>query len=507
MGKDDSRRPPARVSAIDAGWDDAPTDVEAPEGIAEDLSTVPNAFEPPAPAAAGTPKPSSAKRSAPATSSSGTRNAVAAGSSASREPTPTPGDSKRVARVAVTPSATARSVTPTGMRAAPRPSERKPHVEPSSAPQVTVAPVVEVGSASRAGEAPERTETDGVVPVVEPAPAQESASAPQPTPQAALAQPARHPAAPQNAASQPAVHEMREPERGNVPGLSSPVPIVPVPRSVDISYKADAGAGGAIARMIGAFLAGAVLVGAGAFWVGRMTAPKATSKPGAVASQSATMSGATPAASGSSSPLDRTAGGDPEAIQAMQARPPTERVAEETLAIASGRARQRHEELSELGAKRSSQSGQLADGASVQMLLKYAKEPETTVEAQRIMATLPAPQAADLIYEVWVGTPARNPTTELAEELVYSKEVRAKASPALGVALDLRAARTCEEFAAILPRATEAGDRRSQALLGRLAVRVGCGPTGREDCFACLHPRKTLELAIRAVRVRASPRF
>lgn len=194
-------------------------------------------------------------------------------------------------------------------------------------------------------------------------------------------------------------------------------------------------------------------------------------------------------------------------MKAMQSRPAAERVAEESLALARGRARQRHNELAALGEKVKSQQGQPTDAATVQALIRYAKDAETTVEAQRIMATLAAPQAADLIYEVWVGTPARNPTTELAEALVYSKEVRAKASPALAVALDLRAAQTCEEFAAILPRATEVGDKRSQVLLGRLAMRTGCGPTRREDCYACLHPRKTLEIAIRAVMGRPPPRF
>jgi hypothetical protein len=121
------------------------------------------------------------------------------------------------------------------------------------------------------------------------------------------------------------------------------------------------------------------------------------------------------------------------------------------------------------------------------------------------MAALPAPIAADLLYEVWTGTVQRNATTELARALLYSRDVRPKASPALAVALDLRVSTSCKENQAILPRAEQDGDRRSLHLLLQLQRRYGCGPNKRQDCNPCLRKGDEVERAVKAVRERRDP--
>jgi hypothetical protein len=494
MGNDDSRRPPVRVSAIDAGWDDAPTETEAPEGVTDDLSAQPHTglADTPKPR---TPKPPSSKRDP--------------------SPLPTPSPSRKVPPALSplsmrTEPGPPRSLTPTGVRAAPRPIERKPPVETMAPVPVAVAPIAVVGPPVVAEEAPEPTLPDASV-----APHEYGSARPPVTPASQEGQPrggtlvddrayapALHPAV--AAAPRPIAADGMQAAFLDSPS-PAPLALSAAPLPVEISSKGASS--GSFGRVIGAFAVGCVLAGAGAFVAGRMTAPKVVPKTSPTQVVTASTSASFGAVPSAATPLERAASGDADAMKALQSRAATDRVAEESLALASGRASQRRSELAALGEKVRSPGGRPADAAAVQLLMRYAKDTETTVDAQRIMATLPAPQAADLIYEVWVGTPLRNPTTELAEALVYSKEVRAKASPALAVALDLRVAQNCDEFAAILPRATEVGDRRSQALLGRLVMRAGCGPTHREDCYACLHPRKTLELAIRAVMGRPSPRF
>lgn len=139
-------------------------------------------------------------------------------------------------------------------------------------------------------------------------------------------------------------------------------------------------------------------------------------------------------------------------------------------------------------------------------LRRYSDNPDTAKIVLEAMAKLPAPLAPDLLYEVWTGTPERNDVTELARALLMSKDVRPKASTSLAVALDLRAAETCEQNAQVLPRAVKDADRRSLHLLIKLQRKYGCGPNKRLDCYPCLRSGDQLESAIKTSREHPEPR-
>jgi hypothetical protein len=138
-------------------------------------------------------------------------------------------------------------------------------------------------------------------------------------------------------------------------------------------------------------------------------------------------------------------------------------------------------------------------------LRKLVQDPDTAREALGGIADLPGPTGADILYEVWTGTPSRTDATDLAKALVYATDVRAKASPALAVALDLRRAETCEQSRDLLARATSEGDRRSFNLLAKLKRKQGCGPNKRQDCYACLRDGTALDDAIKAVKTKKAP--
>lgn len=132
--------------------------------------------------------------------------------------------------------------------------------------------------------------------------------------------------------------------------------------------------------------------------------------------------------------------------------------------------------------------------------------PETSRHMLAVLAALPGPVSADLLYEVWTGTVLRNEATDLARALLLSEDVRPKASPALSVSLDLRQAETCAENAKLLPRAIEHGDRRALHLLIKLTRRYGCGPNKREDCYPCLRDSDAVDQAVKAVKNRREPK-
>jgi hypothetical protein len=209
--------------------------------------------------------------------------------------------------------------------------------------------------------------------------------------------------------------------------------------------------------------------------------------------------------------LDLAAAGDAEAMKRIEDKPANARTVDETIALASGRAVQRRAALGDL-AKDLRQDPALAENPDVTKRLREAsQDQETARDALRIIASLPAPRSVDLLYDLWVGTRERTPTTMLAEELVYTKELREKASPALAVALDLREATTCEQVKPLLPRAIEHADRRSVRLLGRLTVRHGCGPNKAGDCYECLRSDDAgvdvIQDALKAARGRVEPKL
>lgn len=87
----------------------------------------------------------------------------------------------------------------------------------------------------------------------------------------------------------------------------------------------------------------------------------------------------------------------------------------------------------------------------------------------------------DLLYELMLNDPK---TTAHARELLATPAVRARSSPALSIAYDLRLASSCSAKVPLLPRAAELGDDRTISILSPLATGrpKGCGKRKREPC-------------------------
>ncbi|MFO0575415.1 MAG: serine/threonine-protein kinase [Polyangia bacterium] len=81
-------------------------------------------------------------------------------------------------------------------------------------------------------------------------------------------------------------------------------------------------------------------------------------------------------------------------------------------------------------------------------------------------------------------------------------EVLARASVPTRVALELRAAKSCEAKRALLPRVQQEGDQRALGLLKALAQTQGCGFMGDEDCWGCLRKTTELQDAVAALEAR-----
>lgn len=229
--------------------------------------------------------------------------------------------------------------------------------------------------------------------------------------------------------------------------------------------------------------------------------PAESAQPEATASAPADEPGA-PEATGELAGVIR---GDTDAMKALEEKAPDERTAAEAVALARGRSAALRASWREFMEGLEQAPSDLADKAKRKQLEEFARNRELSTETLEAVARLGTEEAVDFLYEIWVGTPKRTDTTQLAEELVMSKDLRKKASPALGVALDLRSVDKdgpCAETKKLVFQAEKVGDVRSLHLLGRLGNKRGCGTSGRDDCYACLRKPDVLKDAIQSVRKR-----
>ncbi len=206
--------------------------------------------------------------------------------------------------------------------------------------------------------------------------------------------------------------------------------------------------------------------------------------------------------------IERAASGDGSALSELEQRPAAELAIDEALAIATGRATREREEAEKLRGRLAQDPALIKNPKVLGELYRFTQNPESAREALAAIANVPGPISADLLYEVWTGTPTKTDTTELAQALLLGKGVRAKAAPPLAIALELRTTEDCEAIAAALPRVIELADKRSFVSLTKLQRKSGCGPNKRQDCYPCLRkgdPANNLKEALKVVRTRREP--
>jgi hypothetical protein len=202
------------------------------------------------------------------------------------------------------------------------------------------------------------------------------------------------------------------------------------------------------------------------------------------------------------------AAGVQPAMSEIENKPPRERTVDDVVALAHGRVAQRKDALAELETELARNPTLGENPAVLRRLHAATEDPELAREALRVLAALPGSKAADILYEVWVGKNHDPETARLARDLLYVESVREKASPALSVALDLRAGNlSCEDASAVVDRARAHGDGRSLRLLGTLTNRRGCGPNNAEDCYPCLRSDGRHWEAVSAVLKRPAPKL
>ena len=192
----------------------------------------------------------------------------------------------------------------------------------------------------------------------------------------------------------------------------------------------------------------------------------------------------------------------------LEAKPADALGVEELLLLNEGRAERKRTDARALSRKLLDEADLAKDASAQAQLLRLAADPDTSEAALTAMAQTRSPVGPDLLFEVWTSRSFTTSTAELARSLLYSREVRPNASPALAAALQLRAADSCEATQAALPHTLSDGDRRSLPSLAKLNLRRGCGAKKNQDCYPCLRAEmKQVVAAIGAAKRRPAPSY
>jgi len=203
--------------------------------------------------------------------------------------------------------------------------------------------------------------------------------------------------------------------------------------------------------------------------------------------------------------LERIRRGDPEAMAALESRPKHLRTVEENLALAEGRSVHKKGALRQLRDELLASQTPERRRIALNKLAPFIEDGETAKASVGILAQVRGPEGPDALYELWTKTTERNELTLLARDLVFSADVRPRASDSLAATLDLRRAETCEQIRDALPHVWAHGDRRALTTLVRIAQKYPCHTGRSEECHPCLRGAVSLHDAIETVKTRPAP--
>lgn len=127
--------------------------------------------------------------------------------------------------------------------------------------------------------------------------------------------------------------------------------------------------------------------------------------------------------------------------------------------------------------------------------------PETSEAAINILESALGDRGVAMLSDVAEQT-TMEPWRSRLQESLKKGSVRAVASEATVVLLDLRAARTCEEKRGLFKRALQEGDMRVVLHLRALQQTNGCGPGGQNDCWPCLRRGTALATTLESLEKR-----
>jgi serine/threonine protein kinase len=183
------------------------------------------------------------------------------------------------------------------------------------------------------------------------------------------------------------------------------------------------------------------------------------------------------------------------ALLALHEKYPADATLQRTIAMALLAQQQGLESLRWLAKASTARPGLIGPGEVQQAALIALSTADTIDPTVELLETGFGSVGVDVLYALSVRPGPGKVKTRVKASL-SKPAVRAQASPAIQIAIDLRSAESCDEKKALLPRAAQAGDARLLPHLKSLQSPHNCGPLGMLDCWACLRGDDALKTTI-----------
>jgi serine/threonine-protein kinase len=143
------------------------------------------------------------------------------------------------------------------------------------------------------------------------------------------------------------------------------------------------------------------------------------------------------------------------------------------------------------------------DERVLRIVVAAAQRGETLDEAFSLLEGPLGTRGVDGLIELSTSKAARAVRLR-ADRSLARAEIRANASAAASVLIDLKAAKDCQAKHDVVERAKDSGDERALPTLKALKNPRGCGFVGMRDCYPCLRRDDALDDAIRGIEARSS---
>ncbi len=145
----------------------------------------------------------------------------------------------------------------------------------------------------------------------------------------------------------------------------------------------------------------------------------------------------------------------------------------------------------------------VGEDAIQQVVVRAANGPPDVMElAFELMREGMGAVGPDLLFTIATTASTSKSPKERADRALGEEKVRSAATPALLIAIELRATKNSCDRKKLFPRARDEGDERSLPFLTPLLASDGCGFLGTGDCLKCLGGRQDLREAITAIQSR-----
>lgn len=136
------------------------------------------------------------------------------------------------------------------------------------------------------------------------------------------------------------------------------------------------------------------------------------------------------------------------------------------------------------------------------VLAAGSSEAEVSDAAFALMEEAMGSHGPDLLYAMAFEGKAKGKAQLRALRTVKSDKLKASATPAMLVAMELRLTGSCQGKYSLLERAKEHGDQRTLVQLRQLYARKGCGFLNLNDCWPCMRQNNSLSEAVGAIEAR-----